>query len=159
MRKTESILTSLPPCVEVRASAIHGRGVFALRDLPKETCIGYYSGRRYTSAEVPEENWEQWQVGMTYLFVLSDGTTIDGAQGGNETRFVNHACEPNCVAIEEIADSGLILLSLMTSEDVTEAAELFLDYGLIIDETEGPSDYPCRCGKAGCRGSMIALAD
>jgi hypothetical protein len=36
--------------------------------------------------------------------------------------------------------------------------EAFLDYGLIIDETDSPNDYPCYCGAPGCRGTMVALA-
>jgi SET domain-containing protein len=36
--------------------------------------------------------------GVTYLFALSDGATIDGSDGGNATRYINHSCRPNCVA-------------------------------------------------------------
>ncbi len=36
--------------------------------------------------------------------------------------------------------------------------EAFLDYGLVIDESDSPADYPCFCGTAGCRGTMVATA-
>jgi SET domain-containing protein len=31
-----------------------------------------------------------------FFFDLNDGRVIDGAQGGNSARWVNHSCEPNC---------------------------------------------------------------
>jgi SET domain-containing protein len=143
--------------IEVRASPIHGRGVYARCRLLKGTCIGVYEGRRYTAAALLEVDWRARHDGMTYLFSLSDGTTIDGGDGGNATRFLNHACEPNCEAVEETGEDGRLHLQLVTLRTVSAGAELFLDYALIIDESESPEDYPCRCGMPGCRGTMAAV--
>jgi hypothetical protein len=32
-----------------------------------------------------------------YLMALRSGTVIDATQQGNESRFINHSCEPNAV--------------------------------------------------------------
>lgn len=143
--------------IEVRTSVVHGRGVYASRRLPKGTSIGLYEGRRYTSEQLLKVNWQKRHSGMTYLFSLSDGTTIDGAQGGNATRFLNHCCEPNCEAVEEIEADGCIRLRVVTTKTIAADAELFIDYALIIDESETPAAYRCRCGALTCRGSMAAL--
>ncbi len=146
------------PLLQVRRSAIHGRGAFAGRDLLQDTRLGIYAGRRYSAAQGLEEDWSGWDSGMTYLFALSDGSTIDGAQGGNATRHLNHGCEPNCVAVEEVGADGVIVLWIVTRVAVQAGDELFIDYGLIIDESENPADYPCSCGMGSCRGSMAASA-
>ena len=36
--------------------------------------------------------------------------------------------------------------------------ELFLDYSLVVDETEAPEAFGCSCGTAQCRGTMLAMA-
>ncbi|MGJ7497247.1 SET domain-containing protein [Variovorax sp. RT4R15] len=145
--------SALDAVVLVRNSGVHGQGVFARRRLAKGTCLGAYEGRRYSADAALLEEWDS---GLTYLFALSDGTTIDGGQGGNATRHLNHACVPNCEAREEVASDGAIVLSVFTLRPVAKNAELFLDYALIIDASEEVSDYPCHCGHVACRGTMAA---
>lgn len=140
---------------EVRHSSVHGHGVFAARDLPPGTLVGEYAGRRYSAQEARAVAWDDR---LTYLFGLSDGTLIDGAQGGNATRHLNHACEPNCEAVEEYAGDGLLTLKIETIKTVAAGEELFLDYALEVDAGDSPADYPCRCGSARCRGTLMALA-
>jgi SET domain-containing protein len=146
----------MKPMIEVRASPIHGRGVHALRRLPRGTCIGIYKGRRYSAEALLEVDWDARHEGMTYIFELSDGTTIDGAEGGNDLRFLNHACSPNCEAEEVLNDDGTLELRLVTLSAVAAGTELFVDYRLTIDEPASPADHPCRCGLLACRGTMAA---
>jgi SET domain-containing protein len=77
--------------VAVRRSGVHGQGVFAVRPLRVGQEVGPYTGRRYAAEAVRTE----WDDQLACLFGLSDGSMIDGAQGGNATRHINHACEPN----------------------------------------------------------------
>ena len=143
--------------IEVRMSLVYGRGVYAIRRLPKGTSIDLYEGKRYTSEQLMNVDWHKRHGGMTYLFSLSDGMTIDGAQGGNATRFLNHCCEPNCEAVEEIEPNGGIRLRVLTTKTLAAGSELFIDYALVIDESETPAAYKCRCGALTCRGSMAVL--
>lgn len=88
-------------------------------------------------------------------FGLSDGSVLDGAQGGNATRHINHSCAPNCVAFEIEAEDGANFIQIETLRKIAAGEELFLDYGL--DAGEGvPEDFPCRCGATECRGSLVA---
>ena len=152
MQSPKNIASSLAH-VEVRHSSVHGHGVFAARELLPGALVGVYAGRRYAVHEASAMTWDD---GLTYLFGLSDGTLIDGAQGGNATRHLNHACEPNCEAVEEYADDGQLTVRIETIMAVRAGEELFLDYALDIDAGDAPSDYPCRCGLARCRGTLVA---
>ncbi|MGJ7558426.1 SET domain-containing protein [Variovorax sp. RB3P1] len=152
-----SMSVEVCPLIEIRTSAVHGLGAFAIRDISPGTCVGIYAGRRFSETQLLDEDWTDWDSGQTYLFALSDGTTIDGAQGGNATRYLNHACSPNCLAVEELDPTERITLRIVAIEAVPKWAELLLDYSLIIDPGEKASDYPCQCGASSCRGSMAAL--
>ena len=150
MNDQDFTATSLE-AVEVRQSGVHGHGVFAARALRARQKIGTYAGRRYA----PDEAHASWDDQLTYLFGLSDGSMIDGAQGGNATRHLNHACEPNVEASEEFDDAGRLVVIIRTTRRIRKGEELFLDYALDVGE-EDPTEYPCRCGSTRCRGTLAA---
>jgi SET domain-containing protein len=140
--------------IEVRRSAVHGLGTFALRGMPPRHLIGTYEGRRYAPTEESERTWDH---ALTYIFGLSDGTLIDGADGGNATRHINHSCEPNCQASEEADDDGELHIVIRAKRRIRAGEELFIDYRLDVGEDD-PMDYRCRCGAPRCRGTLAALA-
>lgn len=138
----------------VRESAIHGRGVFAARDLERGTTVIEYRGRRMSYDEAcrrPDSDPDDPR--HTFLFELDDGRVIDAGVGGNAARWINHACEPNCQAEEE---DGRIFIDALRA--IAPGEELFYDYGLIVDERCTPAlkkQYECRCGSARCRRTML----
>lgn len=137
--------------VEVRRSGVHGHGVFATRALKAGGEVGRYAGRRYA----PDHVEDAWDDRLTYLFGLSDGSVIDGAQGGNATRHLNHACEPNVEAVEEYNASDQLMIVIRATQHVATGEELFLDYALEVDGDD-PAAYPCACGSKQCRGTLVA---
>jgi hypothetical protein len=145
--------TSSTPFLRVAASGVHGLGAYATRPLPAGAFLGLYEGRRYTPAQIAAKNWNDQ---LTYLFMLSNDETIDGAKGGNATRHLNHSCEPNCEAVEEYDDAGELVLKFQTLVAVEAGEELFIDYGLTADDGSTAADYPCYCGTESCRGTMLA---
>ena len=94
--------------------------------------------------------------GVTYLFGLSDGATLDGAEGSNETRFVNHSCRPNCSAQESYDESDTLTIEIRAKRGIRQGEELLLDYLLVVSEADA-ADYACRCGESNCRATMAAL--
>jgi len=138
--------------IEVRHSAVHGQGVFAVLALKRGSVIGRYAGRRYKADEVHQN---ECGVGVTYVFGLSDGSLIDGADGGNATRHINHSCAPNCVAYEIEGEDGELQVEIETLQRIPVGAELFIDYGLDVGDDD-PADYQCRCGVKRCRGTLLA---
>jgi SET domain-containing protein len=149
--------TRLPPLLsEWRPGGVHGLGAFATCALPAFALLGLYEGRRYSQREVASKVWDDQ---LTYLFTLSNHETIDGAKGGNGTRHLNHACDPNCEAVEEYDDAGRLLLKFQTIVPVDAGDELFIDYCLTADDGSPPSNYLCRCGSSNCRGTMLAAVE
>lgn len=154
VNRTTSVLDSVTirtAAIRVAPSSVHGWGVFATRAIDAGEVLGEYSGQRHS----PGAEIEARADGTTYLFGLSDGTTIDGAVGGNEMRFINHSCEPNCEAVETWGPDNQLILSVVTTSELRAGDEIFLDYALVID----PSDldaYGCTCGAGACRGNMVA---
>ena len=139
--------------IEVRASGIHGDGAFARRAMPAGQVIGSYGGKRYSAEQIASRDWD---VALTYVFGLSDGSVIDGSENGNATRHLNHSCEPNCAAMEIWDDSGHLQIILKTLTPVASGEELFLDYALCVDEPSAEL-FACHCGRASCRGTMLAV--
>src|SRR5512142_2856263 len=93
----------------IRRSPIHGRGAFATRPIPAGTRLIEYAGERLTLAEAearyPDDPTLQGEEQHTCLFLIDDDVIIDAAVGGNDARFINHSCDPNCDAV---VDEGRI---------------------------------------------------
>jgi hypothetical protein len=141
-----------PPFV-IRRSGIHGRGAFATRRIRKGERIVEYVGERITWAEADRRyDVEAMKTHHTFLFALSGRSVIDAAVGGNDSRYINHSCEPNCEAIE--VDGRVFIEALKTIE---VGDELHYDYAFARDATmdEEEALYPCHCGAPGCRGTLL----
>ena len=141
--------------IQVRKSGIHGKGVFALAPLePGETVIEY-KGEVITWKEALRRHpHDPSDPNHTFYFHIDDERVIDGKVNGNASRWINHACEPNCEADE--VDGRVFIKAL---RPVAPGEELFYDYGLIIDERYTPKlkkQFACHCGAPGCRGTMLA---
>jgi len=142
------------PFFEVRESPIAGLGVFAARRIRRGTRIIEYLGERITSAEADERYDDDAMTNHhTVLFAVDDDMVIDAAVDGNDARFINHGCAPNCEAVNE---GGRIFIEAIA--DITEGTELVYDYALSRDE---PWDdrwaalYACHCGAPRCRGTIL----
>jgi SET domain-containing protein len=140
---------------EVRESPIHGRGVFATRHIPQGKRIIEYVGERITPAEA-DERYDDDQTDHPHilLFTVDKHTVIDGAVGGNEAKYINHSCEPNCEAVN---DDGRIFVEAL--RDIARNEELTYDYQLERPgrfRAEWKERYRCHCGTPSCRGTMLA---
>lgn len=148
--------TSSPtPFYTVRNSRIHGRGVFAARKIPEGSRIIEYGGKRISWKEANRrENLKPADCYHTFFFSLEDGRIIDGGDEGNDARWINHSCEPNCEAREE--DGRVYIYAL---RDIRRGEELYYDYGLIMEQRHTPAlkrAYACMCGTPSCRKTLLA---
>ncbi len=141
---------------KVRNSKVHGNGVFAARKIPAGARIIEYQGKRITEKQAEKRfGQDPENPHHTFFFSLESGKLIDGGDEGNDARWINHSCEPNCEAQEE---KGRVFIQAM--RDITRGEELNYDYGLVIDEKMSKAlkkAYECRCGSAECRGTMLAI--
>ena len=140
---------------EVRNSPIQGLGGFATRRIRKGTRIIEYIGERITSEEGDRRyDDDKSEHPHVLLFVVDKHTAIDAAVGGNDARFINHSCEPNCRAV---LDKKHIYIEAIRT--IAEDEELTYDYNLTRDGKEdaaAEAQYACHCGAKACRGTMLA---
>jgi len=139
----------------VKNSPIHGRGVFASRRIRAGDLILEYLGEHITYEQACEDLAARDDDSHhTFLFSLEDGNMIDGGRDGNDARYINHCCEPNCEAREE--NNRIFIHAL---RDITRGEELNFDYGLVLEARYTSAlkrAYACHCGKPGCRQTMLA---
>ena len=83
----------------------------------------------------------------TFLFIVDRRTVIDAGVDGNDARFINHSCDPNC-EVDEIKDRVWIF----AIRDIAAGEELLWDYNLYDDDDPAP----CYCGSPKCRGTMYS---
>lgn len=140
---------------EIRQSPIQGLGAFATEHIGSGTRVVEYAGERLTPAQAdaryPDDSDDRHH---TFLFAIDDDFVIDAAVDGNEARFINHSCDPNCDAV---VDDGRIWIE--TIRDVEPGEELAYDYAFVLEERHSPAAkrrYPCNCGASNCRGTILA---
>jgi hypothetical protein len=142
------------PLIEVRNSAVHGRGVFAVAPIRKGTRILEYLGDRisHDAADARYEDHDE-NDNHTFLFIVDKHTVIDAANGGNDARFINHQCEGNC---ESVIKNRRVFIDAV--RDIAPGQELGYDYEIGRDKDDPPNVdeiYACRCGSEKCRGTML----
>lgn len=125
-----------------------------MRRIRKGTRLIEYLGERITHAEADARYDEDSKFPHVLLFTVDKQTVIDAGVGGNEARYINHSCEPNCQAVLE---NRRVYIEALCTIQVGE--ELTYDYRLERGERSDPEEekkYRCRCGAKTCRGTMLA---
>ena len=135
--------------MELRRSAIHGLGAFARTDIPKRTKVIEYTGEKISNAEADRRyDDEAMKRHHTFLFILNSRTCVDAAFNGNEARFLNHSCDPNCEAV--ITRGHIWLEAIRAIPAGTELVTVDADY-----TEEHLRFYACKCGAPNCRGTIV----
>ena len=133
---------------------MHGLGAFAKQKIRKGTRLIEYAGARITPKEMHERYPDVDGVPHhTNLFAIDDDIVVDANVDGNDARFINHSCDPNCDAV--IEDDRIWI---ETIRDVAVGEELAYDYAFELEERHTPAAkrrYPCNCGASNCRGTML----
>ena len=139
---------------EIRRSGIQGLGGFATGHIPAGVRLIEYAGERITPAQAearyPDQSGTRHH---TYLFAIDDEVVVDASVNGNEARFLNHSCAPNCDAV---IDDGRIWIE--TIHDLEPGEELVYDYAYVLAERHTPAAkrrFPCHCGAITCRGTIL----
>jgi len=153
-KKPVPSIPARPDLMRVRRSRLHGRGAFAVRQIRKGTRIVEYLGDRIThrQADLRYENKSE-RDNHTFLFIVDRGVVIDGGLDGNEARFINHGCDPNC---ESVIDDRRVFIEAIRT--IKPGEELTYDYQIGRDRSDPPDVdeiYACLCGAEKCRGSML----
>lgn len=149
-------LKSSTRTIQVKKSGVHGKGVFAARDIAKGETLIEYVGEIISAQEAEDRHpHDPNDPNHTFYFQVDDDKVIDALHGGNSARWINHCCTPNCKP--EVIDGRVFIKA---KKDIPVGTELNYDYGLVIDEPitkKLKSEYPCWCGSPKCRGTLLAI--
>ena len=89
----------------------------------------------------------------TFLFIVDRGIVIDAGVNGNDARFINHGCDPNCESVTE--DRRVFVEAIRT---IQPGEELKYDYSIGRAKDDPPDVdevFACHCGAPKCRGTML----
>lgn len=139
---------------KVRRSSVHGHGAFATRKIRKGARITEYLGERISHREADRRySQKMTDADHTFLFIVDRGVVIDAGVNGNDARYINHGCDPNCESV--ITGRRVFVEALRT---ILPGEELSYDYqiGRDDDDPENIDEiFACRCGAPSCRGTML----
>ena len=128
-----------PPRIIRKRSKLHGWGVFALEDINKNTRIIDYDGELIDHKESLKRETKYLKRGEIWCFTVNRRWVRDANSGGNDARFINHACKPNCY-------SNIIgkTIWICAGRNIKAGEELTYDY-----YTDGEQVIQCKC-RPGC---------
>ena len=142
-------------------SAIHGNGVFAVEPIKKGARLIQYKGLHRTHTEVDRVYADDVDTGHTFLFTLNDTYVIDANVDGNDARWINHSCNPNCEAVveeDENDDPMKDKVFIEARRAIKPGEELTYNYGIVLAEAHTArlkKLWACRCGAKNCTGTML----
>jgi SET domain-containing protein len=153
LSKSPSRRAAVSRWIEHRASAIHGRGVYARAAIPDGTRVIEYTGERITKVEAERREALRLARGRrggddcVYIFELNARYDLDGRTRRNVARLINHSCAPNCRA-----DTIRGHIWIIARREIAAGEELTFDYGFAFKEWR---QHPCRCGSTRCAGFIV----
>jgi len=133
--------------VGVYRSPIDGRGLFCKRQIESGEMVIEYAGSviRATLTDKRENYYEGKGYGC-YMFRIDDTFVVDATLYGNEARFINHSCEPNCYS-RIVSVDGEKHIVIFAGRRIFPGEELTYDYKFPFEEEK----IPCHCGSKKCR--------
>jgi SET domain-containing protein len=139
----------------IRSSGVHGKGAFALKTIRKGTRVVEYVGESISPAE-SDRRYDDTGVKNhhTFLFAVDQRKVIDATFGGNDSRFINHSCDPNCDAIIEKRR-----VYIEANRTIRRGEELAYDYNYERTNKTTKADerlYKCLCASPECRGTIVS---
>ncbi len=147
--------------IVARKSPIHGNGVFAVAPIRKGERLIEYKGQRRTHDEVDAGDSGDVDSGHTFLFTINDEYVVDANHGGNDARWINHSCAPNCEAVIDEHDGDdrrKDRVFIEAIRDIVPGEELTYNYGITLAERHTPrlkKVWACLCGSPRCTGTML----
>ncbi|MFH1597830.1 MAG: SET domain-containing protein-lysine N-methyltransferase [Patescibacteria group bacterium] len=131
------------PYAVARKSKVHGKGLFAKKDIWPGTKIIEYVGNKNKSSR-----WEDDDHSETiYVFQLNRKYDIDGDVNWNTAKYINHSCDPNSEV--DIIDDRIWIIAI---KKIKKGQEITYNYGFDLKDWQ---EHPCRCGAKNCVGYII----
>ena len=133
-----------PPAIKKQRSRVHGWGVFAAEPIHKNKRIIEYAGEKIMVVESEKREERYLRQAHIWCFRVNRRWARDGNVDGNDARFINHSCAPNCYS----AIIGHTVL-ICAGRNIETGEELTFNY-----YTGGKGDgIPCKC-RSGCPNTL-----
>jgi len=133
-------LSYLSPAVVVRASGIHGRGLFARERITKDDIVAIKGGYVFDAATLREIEPRLGPAEIPIADGFFIGPLREEERDGSMI-FSNHSCDPN------IGVQG----HFVAMRDIDAGEELTHDWATTDDDTY---TMACTCGASSCRGTI-----
>uniref|UniRef100_A0A4W6DHQ7 Histone-lysine N-methyltransferase 2C n=1 Tax=Lates calcarifer TaxID=8187 RepID=A0A4W6DHQ7_LATCA len=135
--------------VYLARSRIQGLGLFAARDIEKQTMVIEYNGTILRNeVAIRKEKIYRSQNRAVFMFRIDSEHVVDATRTGGLARYINHSCAPNCVAEVVTFERGYkIIISCIRR--IEKGEELCFDYQ--FDTVEDQHKIACHCGAPECR--------
>lgn len=106
--------------VVIKNSSIHGKGMFALNDIPEEELVMVIRGEVITGKECVRREEKENNV-----YIFWNGRYYIDTINTDKIKYINHNCDPNCY----VDDRDKETLNLISLREIKKGEELTIDYG------------------------------
>uniref|UniRef100_UPI003AAECAA4 histone-lysine N-methyltransferase 2C isoform X1 n=1 Tax=Centroberyx gerrardi TaxID=166262 RepID=UPI003AAECAA4 len=135
--------------VYLARSRIQGLGLFAARDVEKQTMLIEYNGTILRNeVAIRKEKIYRSQNRGVFMFRIDSEHVVDATRTGGLARYINHSCAPNCVAEVVTFERGYKII-ISCNRRIEKGEELCFDYQ--FDTADGQHKIACHCGAPECR--------
>lgn len=151
---------------EVTNAPARGVGVFALEAIKEDDFIFEYLGERISTQESNVREAQYLAQGIAHMYFMTifnsgsdgephgfpEGLIVDSTDPtfANESRNLNHSCDPNALAYTvPNSDSDIARILIHATRDIDEKTEITIDYNLGEVLVDGLGQH-CLCGAKDC---------
>ncbi|XP_041703002.2 histone-lysine N-methyltransferase, H3 lysine-36 specific isoform X2 [Coregonus clupeaformis] len=138
--------------VEIFRTLSRGWGLRGVSDIKKGAFVNEYVGEVIDEEECRARirHTQENDICNFYMLTLDKDRIIDAGPKGNQARFMNHCCQPNCET-QKWTVNGDTRVGLFALEDIPKGVELTFNYNL---ECLGNGKTVCKCGAPNCSGFL-----
>ncbi|XP_046714681.1 histone-lysine N-methyltransferase, H3 lysine-36 specific [Silurus meridionalis] len=138
--------------VEIFRTLSRGWGLRSINDIRKGAFVSEYVGEVIDEEECRARirHAQENDICNFYMLTLDKDRIIDAGPKGNQARFMNHCCQPNCET-QKWTVNGDTRVGLFALVDIPEGVELTFNYNL---ECLGNGKTVCKCGAPNCSGFL-----
>jgi len=145
-------------CLERFRAEEKGWGIRTKEPLKAGQFIIEYLGEVVSEQEFRNRMIEQYHNHSDhYCLNLDSGMVIDSYRMGNEARFINHSCDPNC-EMQKWSVNGVYRIGLYALKDMPAGTELTYDYNFHSFNVEKQVGIISSRGRLGLCHSAIRTA-
>nr|XP_057919686.1 histone-lysine N-methyltransferase, H3 lysine-36 specific isoform X2 [Doryrhamphus excisus] len=138
--------------VEIFRTLSRGWGLRAVSNIKKGAFVSEYVGEVIDEEECRARirHAQENDICNFYMLTLDKDRIIDAGPKGNQARFMNHSCQPNCET-QKWTVNGDTRVGLFALQEIPEGVELTFNYNL---ECLGNGKTACKCGAPNCSGFL-----